>query len=78
MSALDWFALGLDDNIGAGLKKVLELEEAKLEVQRTRTFEEIEEETWDVSMVAEYGDEIFDYMRELEVRDDNDRTVCAY
>jgi hypothetical protein len=45
----------------------LELEEAKLDVQRTRTFDDIEEETWDVSMVAEYGDEIFAYMRELEV-----------
>lgn len=45
-----------------------ELEDAKLEVQRTRTFDDIEEETWDVSMVAEYGDEIFEYMRELEVR----------
>ena len=44
-----------------------ELEDAKLEVQRTRTFDDIEEETWDVSMVAEYGDEIFEYMRELEV-----------
>lgn len=55
-----------------------ELEEAKLEVQRTRTFDEIEEETWDVSMVAEYGDEIFDYMRELEVSEDNDRTEYAY
>lgn len=45
-----------------------ELEEAKLEVQRTTSFEDIEEETWDVSMVAEYGEEIFEYMRELEVR----------
>ncbi|KAH8179639.1 G2/mitotic-specific cyclin-4 [Sarocladium implicatum] len=45
-----------------------ELEDAKLEVQRTRTFDDIEEETWDVSMVAEYGDEIFEYMRDLEIR----------
>ncbi|KAK5993250.1 G2/mitotic-specific cyclin-4 [Cladobotryum mycophilum] len=30
--------------------------------------EEVEEEAWDVSMVAEYGDEIFAYMRELEIR----------
>ena len=32
-----------------------------------QTEEELEEEAWDVSMVAEYGDEIFAYMRELEV-----------
>lgn len=44
-----------------------ELEEAKLEVQRTRPFNDIEEENWDVSMVAEYGEEIFEYMRDLEV-----------
>jgi G2/mitotic-specific cyclin 3/4 len=45
-----------------------ELEVAKAIVEEHRTQEEVEEETWDVSMVAEYGDEIFDYMRELEVR----------
>ncbi|KAF7548639.1 hypothetical protein G7046_g8605 [Stylonectria norvegica] len=45
-----------------------ELEEAKLEVERTRSHDDIEEEMWDVSMVAEYGDDIFDYMRELEIR----------
>ena len=45
-----------------------ELEEAKLEVQQTRSLDDIEEEMWDVSMVAEYGEEIFEYMRELEVR----------
>lgn len=44
-----------------------ELEEARLEVERTRTWEDVEEETWDVSMVAEYGEEIFAYMRDLEV-----------
>lgn len=44
-----------------------ELEEAREEVERTRTSDEIDEELWDVSMVAEYGDEIFEYMRELEV-----------
>ena len=44
-----------------------ELEDAREEVERTRTDDEIEEELWDVSMVAEYGDEIFEYMRELEV-----------
>lgn len=44
-----------------------ELEEAKLEVQQTRSLDDIDEEMWDVSMVAEYGEEIFEYMRELEV-----------
>lgn len=44
-----------------------ELEDAREEVERTRTQDEVEEELWDVSMVAEYGDEIFEYMRELEV-----------
>ena len=28
---------------------------------------DVEDETWDTTMVAEYGDEIFQYMRELEV-----------
>lgn len=44
-----------------------ELEEARIEVEQTMTPEEIDEETWDVSMVAEYGEEIFAYLRELEV-----------
>lgn len=44
-----------------------ELDDAKALVAHTMTEEEIEEEAWDVSMVAEYGDEIFDYLRELEV-----------
>ena len=30
---------------------------------------ELDDETWDTTMVAEYGDEIFQYMRELEVTD---------
>ncbi|CCE32860.1 related to cyclin B3 [Claviceps purpurea 20.1] len=45
-----------------------ELEEAKLEVQRCRSSDDLEEEMWDVSMVAEYGEEIFEYMRELEIK----------
>ncbi|RCI08607.1 hypothetical protein L249_4888, partial [Ophiocordyceps polyrhachis-furcata BCC 54312] len=45
-----------------------ELEEARLEVQLTRAADDIEEELWDVSMVAEYGEEIFEYMRELEIK----------
>ncbi|TWU77606.1 hypothetical protein ED733_007895 [Metarhizium rileyi] len=45
-----------------------ELEEAKLEVQQTRSLNDIEEEMWDVSMVTEYGEEIFEYLRELEIK----------
>jgi G2/mitotic-specific cyclin 3/4 len=45
-----------------------ELDVAKAIVEENRSPDELEEETWDVSMVAEYGDEIFEYMRELEVR----------
>ncbi|KAH8891397.1 hypothetical protein GQ53DRAFT_155300 [Thozetella sp. PMI_491] len=45
-----------------------ELEEAKNYVLEHQTEEEIEEEAWDVSMVAEYGDEIFEYMTEMESR----------
>lgn len=44
-----------------------ELASAKELVESTRTVEDINEETWDTSMVAEYGDEIFQYMRDLEV-----------
>ncbi|KAK0614288.1 cyclin-like protein [Immersiella caudata] len=43
-----------------------ELEMAKVIVLENQTEEEVEEEAWDVSMVAEYGDEIFAYMRQLE------------
>lgn len=43
-----------------------ELEEARIEVEDTRMADDFEEEAWDVSMVAEYGDDIFDYLRELE------------
>lgn len=44
-----------------------ELAAAKLYVDSTRTIEDIEDESWDTSMVAEYGEEIFEYMRGLEV-----------
>lgn len=44
-----------------------ELEEARAVVEETMTPEEFEEEAWDVSMVAEYGEDIFEYLRELEV-----------
>lgn len=44
-----------------------ELALAKEIVEATRTVEDIEDEYWDTSMVAEYNDEIFDYIREQEV-----------
>ncbi|KAI1503586.1 cyclin-like protein [Biscogniauxia marginata] len=44
-----------------------EIEAAKELVESKRTDIDIEEDSWDVSMVAEYGDEIFQYMRELEM-----------
>ena len=44
-----------------------ELEEAKMVVEQNRGQEEVEDEAWDVSMVAEYGEEIFEYLRQLEV-----------
>ena len=44
-----------------------ELAAARQLVEATRTPEEIEDESFDTSMVAEYGDEIFEYMRHLEV-----------
>jgi hypothetical protein len=48
-------------------KVLRELEAAKAFVEATRTDYEIEEDIWDVSMVAEYGEDIFEYMRVLEV-----------
>ena len=45
-----------------------ELAEARLTVEATHLPEDVEEEYWDVSMVAEYSDEIFEYLREMEVR----------
>lgn len=45
-----------------------ELAAAKEIVESTRTAEDIDDETWDTSMVAEYGDEIFGYMRDLEIK----------
>ena len=45
-----------------------ELRVAKEYVEATRPAEDIEDEQWDTSMVAEYGDEIFEYMRDLESR----------
>lgn len=48
-------------------KVMSEITEAKIVVEASRTTEEIEDEQWDTSMVAEYGEEIFEYMRTLEV-----------
>ncbi|KAL8638407.1 MAG: hypothetical protein Q9228_004438 [Teloschistes exilis] len=45
-----------------------ELAAAKDLIEKTRTAEEIDDETWDTSMVAEYGEEIFGYMRDLEIK----------
>lgn len=45
-----------------------ELATAKELIESTKTAEEIDDETWDTSMVAEYGEEIFGYMRDLEVQ----------
>ena len=45
-----------------------EISAAKQLVEATRTPDEIEDESFDTSMVAEYGDEIFDYMKQLEVK----------
>ncbi len=45
-----------------------EIAAAKDLIEGSRTKEEIDDETWDTTMVAEYGDEIFQYMRDLEVR----------
>ncbi|RMZ85540.1 hypothetical protein DV737_g553, partial [Chaetothyriales sp. CBS 132003] len=44
-----------------------ELSDAKQLVDASRTVEEIEDETFDTSMVTEYGDDIFAYMKELEI-----------
>ncbi|KAF7585861.1 hypothetical protein BBP40_009962 [Aspergillus hancockii] len=45
-----------------------ELALAKQIVEATRTAEDIEDEFWDTSMVAEYSEDIFDYMREQEIK----------
>ncbi|KAF2746208.1 hypothetical protein M011DRAFT_459361 [Sporormia fimetaria CBS 119925] len=45
-----------------------ELEAAKTYVNAHKTVEDLEDEQWDTSMVAEYGEEIYEYMHELEDR----------
>ncbi|KAH9904834.1 cyclin-like protein [Xylariomycetidae sp. FL2044] len=44
-----------------------ELLSARAYVESRRTDEDIQEDDWDISMVAEYGDEIFAYMKEVEM-----------
>lgn len=44
-----------------------ELAAAKDLMEGARIAEDIDDESWDTTMVAEYGDEIFEYMKELEV-----------
>jgi len=66
------------DNTTGGVTTVLfpkvtnkskkELADAQVLVESGRTTEDIEDELFDVSMVAEYNEDIFAYMRELEVR----------
>ncbi|KAF2643991.1 hypothetical protein P280DRAFT_222837 [Massarina eburnea CBS 473.64] len=47
-------------------KSKRELEAAKVWVEENKSEEDVEDEMWDTSMVAEYGDEIFEYMHTLE------------
>ncbi len=44
-----------------------ELDVARAIVESRLTPEDLQEEAWDVSMVAEYGEEIYEYMKGLEV-----------
>lgn len=44
-----------------------ELAAAKDLMEGARIAEELDDESWDTTMVAEYGDEIFEYMKDLEV-----------
>ncbi|KAI1814694.1 hypothetical protein GGS20DRAFT_547526 [Poronia punctata] len=44
-----------------------EIKAAKRFVDSRRTPDEIQEDAWDVSMVAEYGEEIFEYMKTQEM-----------
>lgn len=57
-----------------------ELAEAREIVLQTKAANELEDdESWDTSMVAEYGEEIFDYMRKLEVCSaDPQRSLSLY
>ncbi|ORY09961.1 cyclin-like protein [Clohesyomyces aquaticus] len=50
------------------IKSQRELEVARKYVEANKSPEDVEDEQWDTSMVAEYGEEIFEYMRQLEER----------
>ena len=45
-----------------------EIAAAKDMIEGSKTTEELEDEAWDTTMVAEYGEEIFQYMKDLEVK----------
>ena len=49
------------------LKAKKEVAAATSFVESQKTQEELEDEAWDTSMVAEYSEEIFTYMKDLEV-----------
>lgn len=44
-----------------------EIAAAKDMMENTKFAEELDDESWDTTMVAEYGEEIFQYMKDLEV-----------
>ncbi|KAF2719763.1 hypothetical protein K431DRAFT_106326 [Polychaeton citri CBS 116435] len=49
-------------------KDKTEIAAAKMFVEATRPAEDVDDELWDISMVAEYSEDIFEYMHELEDR----------
>ena len=51
------------------LKTKKEIAAAKILIEGSKTREELVEDAWDTTMVAEYGEEIFQYMKDLEVAD---------
>ena len=54
-----------------------EIAAAKQIVDSLRTDDDIEDDHWDSTMVAEYSDEIFEYMRDLEVRHSVFHVCCS-
>lgn len=44
-----------------------EIAAARELIEGSKTAQELEDEAWDTTMVAEYGEEIFQYMKDLEV-----------
>lgn len=49
------------------LKAKKEIAAARELIEGSKTAEELEDEAWDTTMVAEYSEEIFQYMKDLEV-----------